>query len=50
MVKKESISVTIDKELAEKLEVMVNSEKFRNLSHVVEFYLKKSLKEEENEV
>lgn len=45
---KQKLSVSIDEETIEKLDVYVSEGSFRNKSHVVEFALNKMMKEKEN--
>ena len=44
---KQKISITIDEELVRKIELELESGKFRNKSHVLEFAAKKLLEEGE---
>jgi len=46
---KRKISVSLDEKTIEKLEEYTLDESFRNKSHVVEFAIKKFMKENENE-
>ncbi len=46
---KQKISVTIDEETRKKIEKIINSGLFRNISHAVEFSLNRIIKEKQNE-
>lgn len=43
---KQKISITIDKEVLELVETIIDSGKFRNRSHVFEYGLKKLIEDE----
>lgn len=43
---KSKISITVDKEILKMIEDKINSDKFRNRSHVIEYGVKKLMEEE----
>ena len=46
---KSKISITVDKKILEMIEDKINSGKFRNRSHVIEYCVKKLIEDEEEE-
>ena len=46
---KERISITIDEETVRKLNFLIKSKKYRNISHAVEIAIEKLVKDEQDE-